>query len=163
MAKNSISSRIDIEAIPLLGWAIDLLFSIVTIGSLLLFGFELEGLNGTLAAAIFTVIVSSTAVFFTAFTSNSELVLAIKNRGYFPKMISYFAIPILTSLLGLLLAVLGASFSSPSWVPTAASGDIFQLVILFLVVYAIYGFIGTVLYVLALMSLTSAVEGENTT
>ena len=159
MSSSSNDRLLNQSSVSILGWTGDLILSLVTIGLLYLLGFRPIALNGALITAIFTVIISSTAVFFTSFTSNAELVLAVRNSGNFSKMISLFAIPVIASLIGLIFSVIATFFQSPDWILNLVPSWIPTIVILFLLFYAMYGFIGTIAYVLVLLSLTSIMDG----
>lgn len=143
-----------------ISWFVDAFLSIFIIVILLNIGFRLRAPSPTLSAAIFTVIISSTAVFFTAFTRNDELVIAVKEEGYFVKMMGYFAVPIGTSLLGLMIAILGVYLQAPAWLSEGKLQDIYTLSLLFLTLYAAIGFLFLIIYVFILLAGTSIVEGN---
>lgn len=155
------SSERKILFASILGWIYDLIVTVITIGVLLGLGFEVQVSGGALPTAIFAVIIASTGTFFIAFSSNPNLILAIRNAGYFPKMLSYFAIPILSSLVGLLFSVFAVFLTSPSWIESTMLPMIGEYILLFLIVYSIYGFLGTVSYSLFILSLTALADGEN--
>jgi hypothetical protein len=131
---------------------------VLTILFLYLLGFRLRQPSATLSAAIFTVIISSTAVFFTAFTRNDELVAAVKRKGYFGKMLAYFAAPVGTSLLGLIFAILGVYLRPPDWLKSNLLLDGYSYLLLFLTIYAALGFLFMTVYVFVLLAGTSVVE-----
>lgn len=146
------------SATPVLSWFIDALISLVILLVLYLLGFRLRQPSFTLSAAIFTVIISSTAVFFTSFTRNDELVISVKKKGYFVKMLAYFAAPVGVSLLGLIFAILGVYLQPPSWLRSDVLIDTYSYLLLFLTLYAAFGFLFMTVYVFILLAGTSIVE-----
>ena len=154
-----IANRVS-SATPILSWFADALISIFIIFLLYILGFRLKQPSLTLSAAIFTVIISSTAVFFTAFTRNDDLVIAVKRKGHFAKMLAYFAAPVGASLFGLIFSILGVYLQPPNWLQNDLLLAGYSYLILFFVLYAAIGFLFMTVYVFILLAGTSLVEDE---
>lgn len=129
-------------------YSLNFVFSVFVLGVLWLLGFELTNTSSELLAGIFTLIVSAAAVLFTSVTDNEELMIAAEKGDKLTYLMSAFTIPIILSLAGLIFSVVSFSFSSPE--PISNFSNIFNWVLIIIVIWASFGFTSSVVIIVYL-------------
>lgn len=115
-------------------------------------------INGALFAAIFTVIISSSIVLLTSVMDYTDLMIAAERAGTLVYLMTAFSIPIIASLVGLSVSLLGISFTAPANIAQFAA--LFNWTVVFLAVYSVFGFFGAMLIML-LLQYGTAVQESN--
>ena len=142
----------------LIAYFVDLIVSGIILGVLYGLGFEIADINGGLFAAIFTVVISSATVLLTSVTDNTDLMVAAKRAGGLVYLVSAFSIPIIVSLVGLMLSIIGISFNPPSAFMEYVG--LFEWALVFLVIYSALGFLGAVSIITLLQYSTASVIAD---
>ena len=129
-------------------YSLNLVFSVLVLVVLWLLGFELTNTSPELLAGVFTLIVSAAAVLFTSVTNNEELMIAAGKSDKLIYLLSAFTIPIILSLVGLIFSVVSFSFSAPE--PISNFSNIFNWILVIIVVWASFGFTSSVIIIVYL-------------
>lgn len=114
---------------------------------------EIGGFSPRLIAAIFTVIIGSTATLFSILIIYGELIAAADKKEYLQDLERTFRWPVGTAVFGFIIAILSSTFSlTMEYTPSSAYGftidEIMSLIMLFILIYAILAFRESFLFVL---------------
>lgn len=122
-----------------------LIFSIL-VSALILILFEAGVINiisfsPSLAAAIFTVIVTTTATLFSILIVHSTVIKRAHEKELLSKLSDTFKIPILVAVLGFSIAIVSSTIRFRKWIPESVydirSEQILSVAFIFLMLYAI--------------------------